>query len=432
MKKLVSNPLLLALASGIVLPSFYWFFFWRLPAVDPAEAKRTIASAKPEEVVIIDLRCQSEYEKQHLALSVNLPNQNFYASRQEWPKLGRDKKHIFVICNSGKLSAPAAAQLREAGLSQAASIRGGFDAWIKNQPNDSMVNTPLGQTRAVPRVHFSWLDQFAIVFAAFFIKPTYMLLTILIAVLLWKKTETDFVSLRRAMIAFLCGEIACAVNFVLSNNDSEFWEYAHSYGMLVAFAFLTYAVMKTVDQRLVNFSDREVKCLLLPLCKRCYKYQDVSCTLRIDFLYVVMAAIVMAFMPLTGTLGSFFCIGTIFDDPNVIFGHTAAQQMFEARLCPLVAIVFFILSGSRLFIYKENGIARAKIYFAAGMGFLGFGLMRFLTSWSYERNQLWGDVWEEITEFILIVGILWIIYSASKLRRLGQDKPGEQASVRSV
>ncbi|MCP4695109.1 MAG: rhodanese-like domain-containing protein [Desulfobacterales bacterium] len=406
----------------ILPPVAFWAVFLRTPSISPGKAKQLIADWK-EEVILVDVTTPSRYEKLHLKGAVNIPLDEISSRpRGAWTGMLKGKKHILLICPSGLLSAFATDKLRELGFDNALNVEGGMDAWRaggKRGRGDEiiLVMTPLGEMDAAPQLQFTLLEQITVCVAAFGLKPLYTIFSLSLA-LVWlrKKKEADLVALRRSMLAFFFGENACAVNFLFFNEQSLLAEYLHDYGMLVCFSFAMYALMKAMDARIIKFTDPKAKCALLPHCEKCYKYQDIGCQMRELFLFAIPATAIIALMPLTAEIGGYFHVGDVFGD-NVVFGHTALQQYIEVRLCPLAALLFFAASFIILFRREEKGIGASKVYYAAGLGALGFSLMRLLTYWGYSANPIWADSWEEITEFLFIVSVLWIILRRRAERR---------------
>lgn len=251
-------------------------------------------------------------------------------------------------------------------------------------------------------------EQTALFIAAFIIKPLYMTVALVIAFLLRKHSDTDLTALRRGMILFFMGEMACALNFLLFQDNSPLMEYFHIYGMVSAFALFAYTVMDAFDKRLMQFSDVGKRCVLLPQCGSCYKLSDMKCTMRTIYLYLIAALCAVAMMPLCAPVATRFFRGTIFGE-QVMFGHPLSGQMIEVRFFPLVAIFFLLISLGVLLFRKEDGFDAAKILVALGLGPLAFSLMRFICYWGYSEHPLWADIWEELTEFMFVVIILRIV-----------------------
>jgi len=113
------------------------------------------------------------------------------------------------------------------------------------------------------------------------------------------------------------------------------------------------------------------------------------------------------------------------------YGHLQLYQQFENQYCAAAAVVLLAASlvallwgtwrtrSSRHAPCADPGtgpvpdmdIAAAKILFAAGLGPLGFGMLRMVLGGAYDQNRVWFLFWEEATE-LLFVGsaclVLWI------------------------
>ena len=394
-------------------PLLYGLLFLGAPSISPERAREFISREK-EQAVIVDVRQREEYEKFSLKEAINIPLDLLKTQPQgPWHQALQNKKHIFVICSTGFLSARATDVLHALGLKQALNVRGGLDAWISvgkraSQREVMVFRTSSGEMTGLKQLSLTLLEQVTICVAAFCIKPLYELFSFIIVLLLWKSQEIDLVPLRRAMIAFFLGENACALNFLFFNEQSLLLEFLHMYGMLICFGLTIFALMKAVDLRMIHFSDETKKCALLSLCKRCYKYQAVSCNLRLLFLIAIPSTAILAFMPLTADLGSYFYNGKVFGD-DVLFGHFTFQQVLEVRLFPLASLLFSGIALIPLLKSKEKGLETSKILFAIGLGPLSFSLMRFVTFWAYSQNPLWAESWEEITEALFIALVFWIV-----------------------
>jgi len=410
----ISLMTVLILCGLLVPPVIFTMLVLQAPSISSENARDIIENGQ-EKSILIDVRSAREFDEFHLEGAINIPlaemrgDDNFSLQNRL-----KNKKHIFLICDMGFLSARATERLRQLGFPEAKNIEGGIDAWLAGGKRDPArapirVQAPYGLRPGVPRLEFNLFEQALISFAAFGIKPLYELISLGLILLLFKNRKTDAVALKWAMIAFFLGENACAVNFLFYDEQSILMEYLHMYGMMVSFGFASYAFMVMLDTRVIGFTDKNEKCVLIANCRQCFKYQSVSCNLRLMFLYLVPATVIIAGIPLSGDLGSYFYVGDVFGG-DVLFGHFLYQQIIEYRICPLLSIVFLVISGFYLFKFREKGMAIAKIYFAAALGPLCFGLMRFIMFEAYDGNPLWAEVWEEITEFIFIGFILWMVW----------------------
>ncbi|MCX7015051.1 MAG: hypothetical protein NTW86_21275 [Candidatus Sumerlaeota bacterium] len=61
---------------------------------------------------------------------------------------------------------------------------------------------------------------------------------------------------------------------------------------------------------------------------------------------------------------------------------------------------------------KNDPVAVAKVFFAAGAGALGFGIFRLFLFDAFRDNLVWFSSWEEALEFLTVAGIgasLWAL-----------------------
>jgi len=254
------------------------------------------------------------------------------------------------------------------------------------------------------------LGQWLVVITAFGAKPAYMLLSLVWIVWLWHRRAPDLAALRWGLVFFLGGEIACAANYIFFSGKSTLADYLHSYGMAVGFSFVAYAVLEGVDVRLIKYSPAKDRCAALSLCRSCIKYADVPCALRRLFSCLIPALVLVSFtLPCaelapvsqrTGILGS-----------AQDFMNPQWSQLFEGRYCAWASISLLLISWGLLSFKRNDPVAVAKLFFAAAMGPLGFGLMRLFLRAAYRENLAWANIWEELTELIFAAGVgvvLWL------------------------
>jgi hypothetical protein len=218
------------------------------------------------------------------------------------------------------------------------------------------------------------------------------------------------VALRWALIAFFVGENCCAINYILYTDRSFLFEYLHSFGMVVCFGLMVYALIEGVDHRLIHYSSAEAKCAALPLCQGCIKYADVPCGFRRVFLWLIPAAMSLCFMPFTAEFVT-TCYNTVIFGTPYNYSHAVVYQIFEVRYLPAVALLLLAVSWCLLMFKKVEPVAWSKIFFAAGMGAIGFSFFRMVLLHVYNEHLAWFAFWEEITELIFVAGaglVLWV------------------------
>jgi hypothetical protein len=124
---------------------------------------------------------------------------------------------------------------------------------------------------------------------------------------------------------------------------------------------------------------------------------------------LAFASAVVSLLPLTSTVKGYFVKGTVFGS-EVIFGHSLIQQIIETRVFPVAAIIFFVITWLILQTKKEKGLEAAKMFFSAGLGLFGFSCMRFIIFRGFEQNPIWADIWEEVTEFLFISAVFYVVF----------------------
>ncbi|HEX9048269.1 MAG TPA: hypothetical protein VF988_14685 [Verrucomicrobiae bacterium] len=255
----------------------------------------------------------------------------------------------------------------------------------------------------------SQFEQWLVVSVAFAIKPAYILITSILIIWLWRQKAPDLAALRWGLIAFWLGENACTVNFLFVQGNSDFWEYWHNFGMAVCFSFVTYAVLEGMDRRMIKYSSAKDRCAALSLCRACIKYdENAPCGLRRMFKMLLPISIVLAAMLLTADV-KLAAYDTTILGSSVHYSETLADQLFEIRYCPALAILLLAASWLVLLIKRADPVPLAKALFAAAMGPFGFGLMRLFLSAVYRADLIRYVVWEEITELVFVSSAAFVL-----------------------
>jgi rhodanese-related sulfurtransferase len=95
--------------------------FQHIPAVTPREAMSSVVTAH---AVLIDVRTAREYQSGHAAGARHIPLENV----GEYVEELKQKKEVYVICQSGGRSAEAVLFLCKQGIN-AINITGGTTLW---------------------------------------------------------------------------------------------------------------------------------------------------------------------------------------------------------------------------------------------------------------------------------------------------------------
>lgn len=265
--------------------------------------------------------------------------------------------------------------------------------------------------------------------AAFFgIKAIYTFLTAILLVKLWRRRERDLAACWWALLAFFVGEAMCAVNVLGFGDRNPVVEYLHATGMVVFLAFLVHAVLVGLDTRLVHYSNGG-HCGMSALCRGCVKHTPAAaCGLRRGFLLLIPAAALLAALPFTADLQPIAYTTKILGGTHV-YEHAIVNQWYEFRFLPVAAMVLFALAELRLAFWEKHPATLSRILFAAGIGALGFSLLRLIMFVPFVQHQAWFAAWEELTELLLIGLIYGIFFAFPGLLKTSSAEPARAAAA---
>lgn len=405
-----------AIFVGGVLPIvFYWFYIGRVPSLTPREAVELL-DQPGSAAVLIDIRTPEEFRENRLNGARNWPFRDIMSlvSRDYIPEEYAEK-HLILLCKSGIKSALAVQKLKKLDASTVNNIRGGMEAWVANPDlpynlDTYKIHKKYGEIKLNTMRETPLFQQWVIVTYGFVIKYAYMFLSLVLIIWLWRTKPLDLKALKWGMLFFLVGESFCALNSYVYKGESLLFDYFHSFGMVLSFGFVTFAILEGIDQRIVKVAAPEQKCAALGLCRSCIKYTDAPCGLKRLFVFITPACMALAFIPLTAvphwSTYNTYVFKTFLNHSNPI-----VNQIFEIRFCPIFAIILLIPTLIVLLIKKEDPITPSKVLFSGAMGYLGFGLFRLFLYGPYREQIMWKAFWEELTELLFILGVgitLWI------------------------
>jgi len=253
-------------------------------------------------------------------------------------------------------------------------------------------------------------EQAALVLAVYGFKPVYMLLSLGILFLIWSERGPAWLALQASMGAFLLGEFFCWINILFFVEEILVLEYLHSLLMVFCLGFLYYSIMEVVDKELLHFSDPHSRCALANVCKGCVKARPGACLLRRLFQWMIPLAAVVAFMPLMAQPLNISFETLVFGMPRALI-HLMPIQWYELRFSPIAALA--LMAGAWLALGWRGGTPRglqiSKILLSAAIGHLGFALMRLAFAAFYREALVWFIFWEELTELLLVLGVLVMV-----------------------
>ncbi len=255
---------------------------------------------------------------------------------------------------------------------------------------------------SLPARQMSDVEQAAQAIAGLLIKPTYMLLSLLIIVALFGQAPGDLRALQWGQIAFLVGETFCAVNFYIYNHQSLLSEYLHSFGMVIAFGLTIYAVAEALDVRLLKLTSSRGACAAIGLCGRCTRHDAVGCRARQLGLLMLPVLAVVGAIPLLAPLVPQAYSVTVLGFPYS-YARLEPYEFIERRLLPILAITLLFAAWLPLLRKGEPPVPGiTKGLASAGLGALGFCLLRVFLSSLFVRDLVWFEFWEEATELIFV------------------------------
>ena len=389
------------LAGGLLPFLLYWLLMGDFSSVTVGQAKRLLEKTNSM-AALVDVRSPEAAAANPVSGAVNWPASIVSSSNRpaDMPPSLRGKT-LILMDEDGLGSARIARMLRSGEGLEVFSLSGGMAAW---DAGPSARHTP---SRLRP---MSIAQQCIAVATGFGVKPAHMVLCVLVILWLWRQRAPDLVALRWGLLIFWLGEVACAINFVVADETSEFWEYLHNYGNSVGFSFTTFAVLEGLDRRVIKYSAPKDRCAAIGLCRACIKYADVPCGLRRIFSLIIPATIVIAFMLLCAPI-HFVSYNTGIFGSITTYSHLVGSQLYELRYCSLLPIALLVASWLVLLCRRRDPVTPAKILFAAATGPLAFGFVRLFVFSIYNDELVWANFWEEATEFLYVfsaAAVLWI------------------------
>ena len=143
---------------------------------------------------------------------------------------------------------------------------------------------------------------------------------------------------------------------------------------------------------------------------------------------MIPALAVVALMPLTAGF-----VATSYDalilGTRTHYHHLMTSQLFELRFCPLLAAGLLAAAWLVLMFKRRDPVQASKAWLAAGLGPMGFGILRMALVATFRDRLVWFDAWEELTELtaiFAIAAVLWVfrtrLLAPATSGRPGQDQ----------
>lgn len=254
---------------------------------------------------------------------------------------------------------------------------------------------------------------------AWVLKPAYMLLALVLIRRLRHAVAPDLVLLRRGLAVFLAGEAACAVNFVAFAMGSVSWEMAHDLGMALSAGLLVLAALEMADGRIVFQFAEGKPCSFFRFCRSCPVREGQPCRFAPLFVLISLAGAFLACLPLTAPAVLHHAMRTVVFGYPYVQDHLPVYQIFENRVCPVVAIVLFLVAAVSLLVRRPARPTLERALFALAVGVAAFAIFRFSLHRIYWNVPVWSDFWEESTELLAVVAVaigLWLFADRLPIR----------------
>lgn len=95
---------------------------------------------------------------------------------------------------------------------------------------------------------------------------------------------------------------------------------------------------------------------------------------------------------------------------TIVEYHLPASQIVENRICPIVAVAFFLATLVLLWRARDPHLRWERLLFSAAVGAAFFGLFRFVNYRANFDTAVWFDFWEESTEFAAVAGLALLLH----------------------
>jgi len=266
-------------------------------------------------------------------------------------------------------------------------------------------------------------QQWATAISGLGVKPVYMALSLWLIVFLGRSKERDMVLLRWSMIAFLAGEALCALNYLAAAGESLYLDLGHGLGMSLSTMFFAWGLFTLVDERIMGLTAPNKPCILHRFCATCWKTEEAPCLAHRVLKFTLPVLAIVSLLPFSVALKPKYMVAQVLGAP-VAFSYPEALQFVDFRLYPLIALAGFTVAF--LLLLRGGGsLEKTRLPLFAGVGFLAFALFRLFLLEVFRETPPWSDFWEEMFEFLSILGLgLFLFYYR---QRLGLSAPKGKA-----
>ncbi|MCC7119109.1 MAG: hypothetical protein IT310_11330 [Anaerolineales bacterium] len=229
-------------------------------------------------------------------------------------------------------------------------------------------------------------EQLALTASLLTIKPIYLLLSVAILLTLWDKTALPARVLLWGFSALISGELICGAIFSALGRELIISEHVHSYGMMLEFASIAFALIYLIERRVAQTQIRPI------------------------FAFLALMGILASFLPLAVTPAPGGYHTDLYSVPY-LYARFEFNQWVESRALPVATLCFFALA---LFAFLRSKPAFANICLAVGTGWLAFSFLRLSLGALFAERLVWFEFWEETTQFILISTISFLLWQVKR------------------
>ncbi len=366
----------------------FWGMLGGVRTVKAEEGWRMVGEAG---AVLVDVRPAEDYAAGHLAGAVNWP----FGAAMKGEELPRELagRKMLMVCPSGIQSARVTRRVNESGLGEAYNVAGGMQEWIAAGPA-----TEEGVRR------MSGVEGAAIVGAFLAVKATCTLLGVMALVWMCTKRGRKMAALRWGMAAFVAAEVLGIAGLVWFSGRSMVLENLRGCGMAIAVGFAAFGLLEAVERGWIGFGE----------AGRAFEAGEgggerglsrwgLSGFLRRSIPVAIVAATIPMCVPMRLEAYRAEVFGQV-----VVLGDSLVQQYHSFRYLPVVGILLLGCSLAAT-VGGRDWAVDSKALFCAGVGALGFALLRVVLFVPFAHNPVWYRLWEEMAggAYLLVVVGIW-------------------------
>jgi hypothetical protein len=213
----------------------------------------------------------------------------------------------------------------------------------------------------------------------------YMFLCVAILLTTWGRGALSGRSLFWGISALLTGELICGVTFFAFRRELIVSEHIHSYGMMLEYSFIAFALFDLLHKRFIPDLNR-----VRPL-----------------YAFAAGMGVFASFLP-----SNISTIPTGYQADLYGFPYTYARFEFnlwvESHFLPLASLTFFTFA---LFsALTSNQTLLPRVFLSAGFGLLAFSIVRLSLGALFAERLVWFEFWEEAIQLLVISTVAFLLW----------------------